>query len=48
MTFRLKRDHKKNCNSDKGNFLFISRKKTEFKKISESEKWYGKFGIKTS
>jgi len=27
MTFRLKRDHKKICNSDKGNFLFISRKK---------------------
>ena len=35
------------CNSDKGIFLFISRKnKTEFKKISESEKWFGKFGIK--
>jgi len=28
--------------------LFQEKNKTEFKKISESEKWFGKFGIKTS
>jgi len=28
--------------------LFQEKKKTEFKKISESENWFGKFGIKTS
>jgi len=26
--------------------LFQEKNKTEFKKISESEKWFGKFGIK--
>jgi len=26
--------------------LFQEENKTEFKKISESEKWFGKFGIK--
>ena len=28
--------------------LFQEKNRTEFKKISESEKWFGKFGIKTS
>jgi len=26
--------------------LFQEKNKTEFKKVSESEKWFGKFGIK--
>ena len=28
--------------------LFQEKNKTEFKKISKSGKWFGKFGIKTS
>jgi len=50
MTFRLKRDHKKKIVTViRENFsLFQEKNKTEFKKISESEKWFGKFGIKTS
>ena len=50
MTFRLKRDHKKKFVTVIREIfsLFQEKNKTEFKKISESEKWFGKFGIKTS